>query len=609
MNKIAILCCASLLVKPLCADGESPREAAQKGLMFLAKEAPRWAASHKCYGCHVHAVTLEAFVVGRHHRYEVPDSAFQDILKGMLDGPGGARSEHGFNYDHGHNLQAPAKAFGGAALARYDQHMDNRVLDELMATARALLKYQDPKTGKMNAQWTNGPVGAGDTQTTFQAIQTWRQAYARSADPAWLPPLRLAETFLGSIAERFKDKPNTPIQELNYTLLGLAEAGAQRTERQLAALIGHLLERQLVDGGWSLGGSTSGAFATGQTVYTLRRLGLTEQDEAVRRGTDWLMEKQTNTGGWSSSGSSKAEAMWGVMGLVSIDVLSVELKGIQDGQRIEKEQAIQFSARDNKGKGVKRITLLLDDVELVRVKGGKGNWILHPGKIDSGIHLLDIVAENNAGLISIRRFRFYTGDIYLTELGSVFSEGETILSARNLATSTDSAKVSLTVYQQITDGKGVREEAVFSAEQASKQGALSFTWDGKNKAGTPADSGRYIARISYIDTQRGLLQKEEIVFSRMSSKQMKECFAEVNGKLDLEDKGAANTPVDLVDDQGRVVQRVWTTRDGNYRFQNVDAGKYKVRVRKKGFEQEEIAVDAVTGKETDTKINLQKKQP
>ena len=83
-------------------------------------------------------------------------------------------------------------------------------------------------------------------------------------------------------------------------------------------------------------------------------------------------------------------------------------------------------------------------------------------------------------------------------------------------------------------------------------------------------------------------------------------FVALNGNAAVTSTGEINVEGD---DQGRVVQRVWTTRDGNYRFQNVDAGKYKVRVRKKGFEQEEIAVDAVTGKETDTKINLQKKQP
>jgi len=293
------------------------------------------------------------------------------------------------------------------------------------------------------------------------------------------------------------------------------------------------------------------------------------------------------------------------LGLVSIDVLTVELSGFKDGQRIEKKQKIQFSAKDNKGKGVKAITLLLDDVEVKKVNGGEGTWTLNPKKIDGGIHLLDVIAENEAGSTSSRRYRFYTGDVYLTEMGSSFSEGETILTARNLGTSNKDATVSLSVYKQITDGEEVTEESVFCSEQPSQQGALSFTWDGKNKEGKPSDGGRYIAKISYIDEKRGKLQTEEIVFSRMSVKEMKEQFAEVSGKLDLKDRGAANTSVDLVDEEGRVIQQVWTTRDGNYRFQNVDAGKYKVRVNKKGFRKEEIDIDAVTGSETKTEVNLQ----
>lgn len=86
---------------------------------------------------------------------------------------------------------------------------------------------------------------------------------------------------------------------------------------------------------------------------------------------------------------------------------------------------------------------------------------------------------------------------------------------------------------------------------------------------------------------------------------MKEQFAEVSGKLDLKDaRGAANTLVDLVDEKGQVLQQVRTTRDGNYRFQNVDAGKYKVRINKKGFAQEELDIDAVKGEETKSQVDL-----
>ena len=320
---------------------------------------------------------------------------------------------------------------------------------------------------------------------------------------------------------------------------------------------------------------------------------------------------QKSTGGWSSTGSSKAEAMWGVLGLVSIDVLTLELSGFEDGQRIGEELEIQVSATDNKGKGVKGISVLLDDVEVLQVDGGEGSLKIDPDpkNMDPGIHLLDVVAENQAGLKSVRRYRFYTGDIYLTELGDNFSDGETILSARNLGSSSDKAKVSLSIFQQITDDGDLKEESVFTAEQDSKQGALSFNWDGKNKDGKPVEGGRYVAKFSYVDPERGTIQEEQIVFSRMSEKEMKERFAEVAGKLDVQDRGAANTLVDLVDNEGRVLQQVWTTRDGNYRFKNVDAGKYKVRVNKKGFAQEEVDVDAVTGEEAQAQVKLQEDKP
>jgi squalene-hopene/tetraprenyl-beta-curcumene cyclase len=55
---------------------------------------------------------------------------------------------------------------------------------------------------------------------------------------------------------------------------------------------------------------------------------------------------------------------------------------------------------------------------------------------------------------------------------------------------------------------------------------------------------------------------------------------------------SANTRVDLLDDKGNVVQSVRSTAQGNYRFKNVDGGKYKVRVQKDGFAAQEAAVEA-----------------
>src|SRR5262249_61329947 len=63
----------------------------------------------------------------------------------------------------------------------YDALLRDDLREDLLRTAEELLKFQQ-QDGRILVGWTNGPVGAGEIQATYQATQTWRQAYARSAD-------------------------------------------------------------------------------------------------------------------------------------------------------------------------------------------------------------------------------------------------------------------------------------------------------------------------------------------------------------------------------------------------------------------------------------------
>src|SRR5688572_24675061 len=65
-------------------DGRT-RDAAQKGLDFLASDTVRWQQSNQCYGCHVQAVTLQAMSVGRHNQYTVEEKALDVVLAGITD--------------------------------------------------------------------------------------------------------------------------------------------------------------------------------------------------------------------------------------------------------------------------------------------------------------------------------------------------------------------------------------------------------------------------------------------------------------------------------------------------------------------------------------------
>ena len=92
------------------------RASAQKGLTFLETSASAWASGHACYGCHVHAVTVEALSVGAANGYDVNEQTLASFVQAMTTGPGGERDgKLGLRYAHGDTLLAASNGFGGAA--------------------------------------------------------------------------------------------------------------------------------------------------------------------------------------------------------------------------------------------------------------------------------------------------------------------------------------------------------------------------------------------------------------------------------------------------------------------------------------------------------------
>ena len=100
-------------------------------------------------------------------------------------------------------------------------------------------------------------------QTTYQAMQTWRQAFARTADDKWLAPMRKAERFLAAQSASGTATSDVYIQDINFALLGLVAAGVGPAEPSALRLQKMLLARQNQDGGWGLDRKTSDALATG----------------------------------------------------------------------------------------------------------------------------------------------------------------------------------------------------------------------------------------------------------------------------------------------------------------------------------------------------------
>lgn len=579
------------------------RDAAQRGLNYLSERAVAWQNQHKCYGCHVQAVTLEAFAVGRKHQYDIPDRSYKEMLHGLTTLDGGTRQDGGLRYAHGNSLQAPSKAFGGAALGRHDQWVDQDNQRDLLQTAAELLAYQQ-EDGSIRLDWVNLPVGAGSVQGAYQAIQTWQQAFARTADPRWSAAAQKSEAWLQrTIDAWYGQRPDTT-QDINYAILGLLAAGVGNGERTLVDLREWLLNSQRPDGGWGFQmGSTGGAdasnpFATGQTLYTLRMMGLGDSNDAVKRGMGWLMQQQKPSGGWSDAGFGKAEAMWGVLGLVSLDVLSLEVQGLARGVHVEPTQTLQVRAWDNSGAKVTKVEVIVDDIPAFASCGDQLAWTWDTRDLTQGLHIVDVKAFNSKGESSIRRFEVYAGDVYLTQLGSRYHQGKTEVTLRNIAPAAQPNDVEVTIFTvKQEDGRLVPDQAVKTLRQKGAQGAMTFSWDGTDEASAAQKTGeRYIARATFRDAKGDARQSEEITFVYDTPEAQQQRWSQIGGQLQFGDdnmEGVANTAVELLDEDGNVVEETRSTASGNYRFNSVERGKkYKVRVRKAGWADKEAAVEA-----------------
>ncbi|HVE86386.1 MAG TPA: carboxypeptidase regulatory-like domain-containing protein [Myxococcales bacterium] len=560
------------------------RRSVQRGLQFLAKASRQWTEAHHCFGCHVQAVTMEALAVGKHHQYDVTPKDIDAMVTALQMGVTAG----------GHTTGV---AFEGQAWARYDEWIDAKQTSTLLQYAEDLRTLQ-AEDGSIPDDDARLPVTGGTMHTTYQAMQTWRQAYARTANDRWLPPMRRAERYLAKRSEVLASVKAPYLQDLNLALLGLTAAGVGPAEAPSQRMQKALLARQNQDGGWGLEAGKSDALATGQTLYALKLCGHTDAESAVQRGTKWLTGHQAEDGAWRTvhsgqGGAEKGEGMWAVLGLVSMDVMSVAVKGLTDGTHVQETMSIDVEARDNATAAVDRVELFVDDLPVARQCGASLHHAWSTRTLSEGKHVVDVVATNVKGQSSRRRYELYAGNAYLTEEGTRFDERRQVseIAFRNLLDG--AAKVELGVFA-VDPKDGTPGKKVFTTEQQGSPGAMAFTWNGVGADGKPQPRARYAAELVIKDAAGKVLQKERALFFHDREEAQRDQYGEIEGQLSMSGGTglSANTKVDLVDDRGRVVQSVHTTTQGNYRFKNVDGGKYKVRVQKDGFAAQESTVEA-----------------
>jgi squalene-hopene/tetraprenyl-beta-curcumene cyclase len=259
---------------------------------------------------------------------------------------------------------------------------------------------------------------------------------------------------------------------------------------------------------------------------------------------------------------------------------------------------LDASAIDNQSGGIAELTVSIDDTKVATECGPKLRYTWDTSKLSAGKHVVDVVAINGKNKQSRRRFEVFAGDVFLTEVGAVFDERaqQTKVSLRNIADPKVKGSVQVEIWS-LEEKKETPKTKVRVLDAKAEPGAMQLQWDGLDAAKQQLPTGRYLAKVNFTDEKGAVKQTETALFTHASELVQRQSYGEVEGNLGLKQLGigSSNTSIDLVDEDGNVLQTVRSTDQGNYRFKSVKPGKYRVRARKEGYAPLEAPAPVSTG--------------
>jgi hypothetical protein len=230
-------------------------------------------------------------LVGKTHTTE---KAFHEALEKALGPEGFARwKDQLIKRATLPNNGGGADTLSQLLLGRKPAGEDKATSDSYKAVRALLLEWQYPDgswfaDGQLPGLKWDGEKEANDATTM------WSLLAASAGDPtdeAVVRSRQRAQEYLKTAG------PGKTVQTLALRLIVAHRFGEPAEAETLRA---ELLSRQNADGGWSWwkDNKTSDAFATGQALYALGRVGRDGSDPAVSKAWQFLIQSQGKDGGW-----------------------------------------------------------------------------------------------------------------------------------------------------------------------------------------------------------------------------------------------------------------------------------------------------------------------
>lgn len=261
-----------------------PREAVEKSVKLLQRTSDSFFVTGGCASCHAQNLTSMALSAARSAGIKVDDAA--EKARAMQTRSFWSPQEQGMmvrvDAPGGHNMTSYGVLQFVAEGAKANPTTDAMVHN---------LAAQQQADGSWHGDgFARPPMADGDFTNTAIAIRSISvyKIPARSVE--------LESRIARGAAWLRAGKPVTA-EDFNMQLLGLKWSG--ESEGNLTTLAKTILSRQREDGGWAQTPYLlSDAYATGQTLATLRDAGIPATDPGYRRGVQFLLRTQLPDGSW-----------------------------------------------------------------------------------------------------------------------------------------------------------------------------------------------------------------------------------------------------------------------------------------------------------------------
>ena len=270
-------------------------DAIERGLAIVQKAAKNYPEHRQCFACHHQTLPLLAM----HEAEQAGFRTDKDVAGIIADHTAKSFSSRVNKLREGRGIGGKANTVGyGLWTLDLAAHQADETTD---AMVEFLLKDQ-----REDGYWL--PPSNRPPLEESQVAVTVLSAYYMQ---------RFTEDGMSDDVEKailkarswLSDAPLKSQEDHNFRLWGLTlleDAGDGEIQKQINELRDTILSAQRKDGGWSqLPELESDAYATGQTLYILREVGLPADSAFVRSAVDCLLKSQHENGSWLVETRSK----------------------------------------------------------------------------------------------------------------------------------------------------------------------------------------------------------------------------------------------------------------------------------------------------------------